>query len=400
MKTAVRTFPAHTSAIRSGHSPDPRHSYPLYDLISESGLTVSILPLGASIQKISVTDPDGQKLPIALGFPDIQPYKELVCYAGATLGPNAGRIRNACLPILGAEYLLSRNDNGSQLHGGCHNLSSMLWNVDSVTCTDDAASVLLSCEQPNGLDGYPGNRRYQIRYTLTEQGQLTAEQEAWTDRETYVNLSNHTYWNLSGDFEKSALHQELLIHAAQVCVNDENHLPVSLIPVEDTAFDFRKQRSLSSAIGTSSDPVSLKQLQIGRGYNQGYLLQKSSTCHAAQTATVDTGLATTAFEPAASRSAAAVPGLTPACILQDPDSKRTVRLLTDAPAVVLYSGGYLPDGLLLLNGQRSVPSCAIALEAQDLPDALHLLPSSCLLTLPEKPFHRIIRYEIFQDSLH
>lgn len=374
MKTAVKTFPAHISA--HGRRFGPVHTYPLYDLISASGLTVSILPLGASLQKISITGTDGTELPIALSFWDIQPYEDLVCYAGATLGPNAGRIRDARLPILGTEHLLSRNDNGSQLHGGCHSLSSILWNVDAVMCMEDTASVLLSCKQPDGLDGYPGNRRYQVRYTFTEPGELTIEQDAWTDQTTYVNLSNHTYWNLSGDFTQPALHQELLIHADQVCINDENHLPVSLIPVTDTAFDFRKQRSLCSAIQAASDPISLKQLQTGRGYNHGFLLKPFASHDPKPTDT----------------------GLTPACTLKDPGSQRTVRLLTDAPALVLYSGGYLPDGILLMNEQHSVPSCAVALEAQDLPDTLHLLPNSCRLTSPDKPFHRIIQFHILEAS--
>lgn len=372
MKTTARTFPADIPSAHSGHHPDAPHTCPLYDLVSASGLTVSILPLGASVQKISVTDPDGREIPIALGFPDLQSYQKPVCYAGATLGPNAGRIRNARLSIQKKEYLLSQNDNGSQLHGGCHNVSSMFWNTDSVSCIDNTASVLLSCEQPDGLDGYPGNRRYQIRYTLTEQGFLTIEQTAWTDRPTYVNLSNHTYWNLSGDFTRPALHQELLIHAKQVCVNDEYHLPVSIIPVTGTAFDFQKPRSLQSALRSASDSVSIPQLRIGKGYNHGYLLRKASEYREEPPDT----------EPA------------PACSLHDPVSKRTVRLLTDAPALVLYSGGYLPEGLSLLGGQRSVPSCAVALEAQDLPDTPHLLPSLFRLTLPERPFHRIIQYHI------
>lgn len=376
MKTTVKTFPTDTPSTRGGHSSNPLHTCPLYDLIADSGLTVSILPLGASIQKVSVTDSDGQEIPLALGFPDLQPYEETVCYAGATLGPNAGRIRDACLPVQGIEYLLSKNDNGNQLHGGCHNLSSTRWNTDSVICTDDTASVLLSCEQTDGLDGYPGNRRYQVRYTLTEQGTLTIEQSAWTDRPTYINLSNHTYWNLSGDFTRPVLDQELLIHANQVCTNDEHHLPVSTIPVADTAFDFQKQRSLASAIRSASDPVSLRQLQIGQGYNHGYLLQKYSND---QESLPDAELAL-------------------ACTLHDPVSQRTVQLLTSAPAVVLYSGGYLPEGLPLLSGQRSVPSCAVALEAQDLPDAPHLLLSSCRMTLPERPFHRVIRFHIFSVS--
>lgn len=342
--------------------------YPLYNLKNRAGFTVSILPLGASIQKITVTLKKGREIPLALSFPEIRPYRELVCYAGATLGPNAGRIKNASLPVLGKNYPLSENDNGSQLHGGRHNLSSILWNVDSVTCDSDCASVLLSASQEDGVDGYPGRRRYQVQYTFTESGYLTINYTAWTDQPTYINLSNHTYWNLSGDFSRPALGHELAIYGDRVCINDENHLPVDIIPTYGTSFDFQSPRSLAFAIDSASDPVSKRQLQIGRGYNHAWLLQKPDFSQKTE--------------------------CSPSCFLRDPVSGRGVRLFTDAPGIVLYSGGYLPGNLLLLGGQRSVPSCAIALEAQDLPDTVHFLPDFCQLTLPQKPFQRTIQYQM------
>ena len=367
----------------------------LYDLTCSSRLTVSILPLGATIQKIALREKNGQEIPLALSFADIQPYETTVCYAGTTLGPNAGRLRGARLPILGKEYVLSENENGSQLHGGRHNLSSTLWNVDSVTDHVDsvtgaktASSILLSAAQPDGLDGYPGNRRYQVRYTLADPGILTMEYTAWTDVPTYINLSNHTYWNLSGDFTKPALDQELAVYADQVCVNDENHLPVNLVPVAGTPFDFRKARRLSSAIHSASDPMSQKQLETGHGYNHAYLLRAQGPdlkkpCGA--------GPHTTGASPA---GVSPDKELSPACLLKDPASGRAVEVFTDAPGIVLYSGGYLPAGLPLSGGQRSIPSCAVALEAQELPDAPRLFPDAYRITLPEKPFHRVIQYRI------
>lgn len=347
---------------------------PVYHMTTKYGLLISILPIGASIQKIAFIMEDGRELSIALSFPSASAYEELLCYAGATLGPNAGRIGNARLTIQNTEYLLSQNDNSHQLHGGIHNLSAMVWDVTSFDCTDDTASIRLSASQPDGMDGYPGHRNYQVCYTLTEQGILTIEYSAWTDQPTYINLSNHTYWNLSGDFTMPALNQELTIYADRVCTNDKEHIPIDFISVSNTAFDFRVKRSLDSAIHSSTDPVSTEQLQIGRGYNHAYLLNSCDS-----------------NAPQNVRSAIK---LQPACLLHDPASKRSVKLLTDAPAMVLYSGGYLPSGVPLSNGQYSVLSCAVALEAQDLPDCMHLLPSSFHLTLPDEPFHRTIQYQI------
>ena len=99
-------------------------TYPIYDIITKSGFTLSILSLGASIQKIAFSDRGGQEVSIALGFPAADPYEKQVCYAGATLGPNAGRIRDARLPVWGACYSLSRNEHLHQLHGGIGNLSA------------------------------------------------------------------------------------------------------------------------------------------------------------------------------------------------------------------------------------------------------------------------------------
>lgn len=354
MKTARHDLP------RTDHT-----SYPVYDLISASGLTLSILPLGASIQKISVRD-QGREIPLALGFPQAGPYEELLCYAGATLGPNAGRIRDARLTIQETVFRLSRNDESGQLHGGFQNLSSLLWNVDGVLCLDHSAAIRLSLSQPDGLDGYPGNRHYEACYTLTDDDQITILYTASTDCPTYVNLSNHTYWNLTGDFTRPALGQELTIRADQVCVNDRVHLPADTIPVSGTAFDFRSPRTLSSALGPASSLTDLEQIRIAQGYNHAYLLPPSN-----------------AGGPAA-----------PVCTLRDPGSGRTLQMFTDAPSVVLYSGGFLPEGLSLSCGQRSVPSCAIALEAQYPPDGPHLFPDLSPLTLPEKPFRRLIQYRI------
>lgn len=339
---------------------------PVYDLITESGLCVSFLPLGAAIQKIAICTNQEKEIPLTLGFPKTGPYKARVCYAGATLCPNAGRIRGGRLPLLDKELQLSRNDGAHQLHGGSHNLSAGLWRVEDFQCGEDSGVLILSATQAHGLDGYPGNRAYQVKYTLTESGWLTIAYTAWTDRPTYINLSNHTYWNLTGDFGQAALLQELTIPAEWVCANDAEHLPVQIRRVAGTAFDFRRRKSLAQAVSSAKDEYSIEQLRIAHGFNHAYLLESQP-----------------------------VPGiLRSAGQLYDRKSGRSVEVLTDAPTVVLYSGGFLPKRLPLIGGQKSTPSCAVALEAQDLPDCVHLLPEAYRLTVPEVPFRRIIQYRI------
>lgn len=350
-------------------------AYTVYDMTTSRGMTVSVTALGAAIQRVSLRDESGREQAVALGFEDMVPYESCICYAGATLGPNAGRIGDALLPVGSRIYRLSKNDGKNQLHGGAMNLSSQLWQVVSDASGLESASILLSANQPDGLDGYPGNRTYYARYTLEDTNWLTVEYTAATDSPTYINMSNHTYWNLSGDFSASGLEQEIQIFSNSVCINNKDHVPTDIIPAADTAFDFRSPGQLLSQIRSAKSPVCKEQLSIGQGYNNAYILNKNQT-----------------FRPL--RFARRPVELKKTCILRDKKTGRTLKMMTDAPALVLYSGGFLPRGMALQGNASSFPSCAVALEAQDIPDVMHLLPDNYRLTTPDHPFYRIIRYHI------
>lgn len=336
-------------------------AYDLYALTAPSGLCAVVSPLGAALQKIAVPDALGREVSLALGFPGPQPYESLSCYAGASLGPNAGRIAGGRLRVCGEEHWLRPNEGANQLHGGAHNLSAQLWRIEELSCRDRTASILLSAAQPHGLDGWPGERVYTCRYTLSGDGVLTAEYTARSDRPTYFNLSNHSYWNLSGDFSRPALDQTLTVEADQVCVNRADHLPAALLPVEGTAFDLRRGRTVGGALRSARTRAELEQFAAARGFNHAYLLNGG-------------------------------PGLKRACALRDPRGGRELELWTDAPGVVVYSGGFLPAGLEVNGGGRSVPSCAIALEAQDLPDCSRLYPSAFRPALPGEVWRRVIQF--------
>lgn len=351
------------------------NTYEVYEMTTNLGLIVALSPIGASIQKIAIQTEPGEELSIALSFQNTSDGLPGAGYAGATLGPNAGRICSSQLPIDNQIFNLVPNENSHQLHGGPHNLSTIKWNIDSVVCSHDFVKIQFSAFQPDNLDGFPGNRTYQAIYTLDDTNWLTVEYAAWTDTPTYINLSNHTYWNLSGDFSRSGLEQELTICSNNMCLLNTEFLPKDIIPVAGTAFDFRSPRHPDAAIRASRDELSCSQIHIGKGYNHAYLLNRPNLFRSV-------------------RSIRHTQPLKKACVLRDISSGRTLKLMTDAPALVLYTGGYLPEHLLLSNSQYSHPSCAIALEAQDLPDVMHLLPNAYHLTTPSQPFHRIIRFHV------
>ena len=191
-------------------------------------------------------------------------------------------------------------------------------------------------------------------------------------------MSNHTYWNLSGDFSSSALDETLTVFANNVCLNNEEHIPVEIIPIARTIFDFSSPASLKSRLDFLPREEKLRsrcrrQISIARGYNHAFILSRDQT----------------------SRNFRSLPQpVRKACILSDPVSGHSITLYTDAPALVVYSGGFLDDSIGFSDGTHSCPSCAIALEAQDVPDSPHVLPEHFSITTPEHPFERTIRIQI------
>ena len=357
-----------------------------FDIITSSGLSLSLFSIGASIQKIAFKgnkwsdhpETYGNELPITLssGNPDF--YRICPCYAGATLAPNAGRISGSSILLGGETIPLTPNEGANQLHGGPHNLSAQNWNTEFVRQDYDSVSIGFSAFLADGVDGYPGNRTFHAEYTLDDSNWLTIRYRASTDRPTYINMSNHTYWNLSGDFSSSALDETLTVFANNVCLNNEEHIPVEIIPIARTIFDFSSPASLKSRLDFLPREEKLRsrccrQISIARGYNHAFILSRDQT----------------------SRNFRSLPQpVRKACILSDPVSGHSITLYTDAPALVVYSGGFLDDSIGFPDGTHSCPSCAIALEAQDVPDSPHVLPEHFSITTPEHPFERTIRIQI------
>lgn len=298
------------------------------------------------------------------------PLRASGSYAGRTLAPNAGRIRGGALMICSRKHSLAPNDGQNQLHGGKHNLSFTDWDIEELEEAPDYVKLSFTATQPDGLDGFPGNRRYHVRYIIEDTNWIRIEYRAESDQPTYVNLSNHTYWNLAGSEWVpeigAGLRQELEIAANNVVLNDTASLPADIIPVAGTAFDFRVPVSLRHMLDSEilRDRTSIEQFQTGRGYNNAYVLTRADLRRHLRGVRHE--------EP-----------LKKACTLRDPVSGHQLTMMTDTSALVLYSGGFLPT-----------PSSHIALEAQDIPDVSHLLPERMTLTTPEKAFYREIRFKI------
>lgn len=307
-------------------------------LICQDGFFVSFLTAGASICQIGFSSYTDHLQNLALSFLGKETYLSNPLYAGATLAPAAGRISYGQLPVGSNVFSLSRNENDVHcLHGGFENASFRNWDLLLATVTESGeAKVSFVCTLADGLDGFPGNRRITVTYTLTEDHALTVFYEAVSDQDTYFNISNHSYFNLSGDFSHSALDHILQIHADRYIRNAPDFIPEGIADVCGTPFDFRQPMAPSIQYQKYPDDL---QLARNQGYNHGFILN-----HAADHNRPDL-----------------------LCI--SPDGSVQMAVFSDAPCMVFYSGGYIDNSFSLITGQTSVPSCALAFEFQDYPDA-------------------------------
>lgn len=310
----------------------------LFSLSAPGGRHVLLSPVGAAVQAVFWPDAGGAIKNIALAAATPGDY------AGVTLGPLAGRLANAryTAPDNSVVHLCA-NEGPNLLHGGAHGLAQRAWAVGGAGADACGAWMTFCCRLCDGDDGFPGKRYFTARYRLSKTA-LEVTYTAETNKSTLISMSNHTYWNLSGDFSHACDTQLLQLHAAEVLYNDTAHLPISLHSYSGTAFDFSAPVSLSAAMARCA-PADADALQLAnaRGYNNGFLLT-SGAPFAAQ--------------------------------LYDASSGRRLTLTTDQTWLVLYSGGYLP-----------VPGCALALEAQSRPGAGELL-------LPGQLYRRFIRFEL------
>ena len=344
-------------------------------------LKIALSDAGAAVKEIHPKKNGAVLGNITMGISDYDLYVSDPTYSGAVLSPAAGRIAGGKLNISGSEYSLSLNDGGlHHIHGGFHCLSRMLWKAESQTDTELCLTVALS----DGKEGYPGNRHFRAHYRLMD-NRLCLSLTAVSDKDTFFNLSSHTYFDLDF-FRCSGLLQSLCIDADNVIYNTPEHIPESLEAVEGTAFDFRKPISLMEQLERHKG---CRQTELARGYNHAFVLNKTSSffpeASAAVSLDADIGITSGPYTGTDTK---------PAAELCSHDASIQLRLYTDAPCLVVYSGGFIDKGLPLGPGLETSESCAIALEAQDIPDApnQHFMPYH--ITRAGDVYERNIMYEI------
>jgi aldose 1-epimerase len=303
-------------------------------LTNRFGVQACILTLGATLRTLLLPDERGELGDVVLGFDTVEDYLRGSEYFGATIGRYANRIAGGRFSLAGQTFQLACNSAPNAEHGGEEGFNRRLWSIEATDVGNGAAAVSLSLVSPDGDQGYPGELAVHLTYTLTNSNELRIDYTATTSATTVVNLTNHSYWNLSGGGDGLA---------ARLCIEADAYTPVNehLIPtgelcgVAGTAFDFRRPRVIGARIRDGSD----SQLLIGHGYDHNFVLRGP---------------------PGSLRSAAR---------LEEPRSGRVLELLTTEPGLQLYTGNFL-RGAVAGKGRRLYRQGeGIALEPQHFPDS-------------------------------
>jgi aldose 1-epimerase len=304
-----------------------------FTMINDHGMEVTCINYGCIITKIVTPDKDENYENVVLGFDQFDPYVTNSSYFGAVIGRVAGRIQNACFELDGKTYTLCKNENNNHLHGGVKGFHRVLWNAVAVE-KEEEVGVQFSYTSPDGEEGYPGTVQVQVTYMLNNQNELVISYNAHSDKSTLLNLTNHTYFNLSGNIKRDILNHELKIKSDQFLELNEELIPTGVfLDVANTPFDLREGKKLKDGITANHPQIEL----VGQGYDHPFLL---NVHHDKE------------------------------IVLQDPESGRTLTVETDEVGVVVYTGNQLQEGMDIY-GVPSRKYLGICLETQGLPDAIH-----------------------------
>ncbi len=304
----------------------------LYLLVNSEGVEASVMNYGATLVSVKVPDRHGNFADVTAGYDSVAGYEAGKSYFGGTVGRYANRIAHGEFTLNGTKYSLAKNNGPNHLHGGNNGFNKRWWTAEDIS-TPQEPRLKLTYLSKDGEEGYPGNLSVSVVYALTEANELKIAAEATTDKDTILNLTNHSYFNLAA--MGNILDHEVMLAADYFIPSDENQIPTGEIrTVEGTPFDFRKQTAIGARIG-ADDP----QLKIGLGYDNTFVLDKAGS---------------------------SAPILAARAV--DPKTGRTLEIFTTEPGVQLYTGNHL-DGSSHGKGKTYTFRTYFCLEVQHFPDS-------------------------------
>jgi aldose 1-epimerase len=304
----------------------------IYTLTNQKGIEVRIMNYGGIVVSIKTPDRNGTMADIVLGFDSLDGYTANPSpFFGALVGRYANRIAHARFTLDGVQYKLEDNDHGNTLHGGTHGLDKAVWAPRQLP----DGGLELTVTSKDGDEGFPGNLKVTVVYHLTDANELKIDYSATTDKDTVVNLTNHSYFNLKGEGQGDILSHRISINADRFTPVDAGLIPLGdLRPVNGTPFDFRKPAVIGAHIEDNDE-----QLKLGHGYDHNWVLNKKGN------------------------------ELSLAARVEEPSSGRVLEVLTTQPGLQFYTGNFLDGTIHGKGGKAYQRRYGFCLETQHFPDS-------------------------------
>jgi aldose 1-epimerase len=302
-----------------------------YRLVNKNGASCVIMTYGGRVLELKMPDRNGNFGDVVLGFDRIASYQKDTSGQGALIGRFGNRIGGASYTLDGVTYNVAKNDNGvNHLHGGTVGYNARIWDAEP----KGNNTLVLRLTDPDGYENYPGTVNVTVTYTLTDDNALSIHYNAITDKATIINLTNHSYFNLSDCTKGTVLDHQLQVDADYITPVDELLIPTGdLLAVAGTPFDFNVPKAIGRDIASGH-----VQMVRGNGYDHNFVLNGSGLRRVATLTAADTG--------------------------------RRMDVITDQPGVQIYSANFLTDETLPLCGNRPQEMrAAICLETQHFPDS-------------------------------
>ena len=329
--------PAQTVSKQSFGKTANGQNIDLYTLRNAHGVEAKITNYGGILVSLKVPDRNGKFDDVVLGFNDLDSYlTKNNPYFGAIIGRYGNRIAKGRFKLNGVEYKLAVNNGENHLHGGIKGFDKVVW-TGHETQTKAGPAVVLNYLSKDGEEGYPGNLRVTVVYTLTNNDELKIDYSATTDKDTVINLTHHSYFNLAGEGNGDILNQMVRIEADRFLPTDAGSIPTGeLRPVAGTPFDFIKQGQTAIGARINQDD---EQLKLGNGYDHTWVIKG----------------------PAGKLRLAAG--------AWDPTSWRQLEVWTTEPGVQFYTGNFLDGTLTGKSGKRYQRRSGFCFETQHFPDS-------------------------------
>jgi aldose 1-epimerase len=310
-------------------------SVDVFTLTNSKGMSAEITNYGGIVVSLKVPDKNGQFEDVVLGHDKLEEYFSNSPYFGAIIGRFANRIEDGIFELNGKEYKVAKNDGENHLHGGIVGFDKVVWCAENIE-GNDKEELELTYLSKDGEEGYPGNLKIRVTYTLTEDNSLKIDYYAVSDKDTVVNLTNHSYFNLAGHDSGDILNHQVMINADNFTVNDQYSIPTGEIRVvKGTPMDFTEPTMVGENINSDYE-----QIVFGKGYDHNWILNKSGEeCEkAAEVYEINTG--------------------------------RVMEVYTTKPGIQLYTGNFLDGSQFGKGGVRYNQRNGLCLETQYFPNSI------------------------------